>query len=73
MDNNGTIDFLGMINQAADMAMDKLLMEMAKDTPILVGMIKLLNEFGIRGVRAYEFITKMSAICSFFDTEGKKE
>ena len=72
MDNNGTIDFLGMINQAADMAMDKLLMEIAKDTPILVGMIKLLNEFGIQGVRAYEFVTKLAAVCSFFE-EGKKD
>ena len=71
MDEN--LNFLGMINQAADMAIDNMLLNASKDSPMLVGLLKLLGEYDIHGMRAYEFITKMSAICSFFDDGGKKE
>lgn len=73
MGDNTSFDFFEMIKQAADMAVDKALMDAAKDQPMMMGLIKLLNEYGIHGVRAHEFIMRMSAVCSFFNEEGKKD
>lgn len=71
-DNKFEMDFLGMINQVADMAMEKILIDMMSDYPMIVGLIKLLGEYDIRGMRAFEFLQKMAAVCNFFDGEKKE-
>ena len=61
-DNNATLDIFEMVKQAADIQFDKMMLDMFKDNPFMVALYKLLGEYGIRGLRAHEFIMRFGAL-----------
>lgn len=71
MDKNN-FDVFEMMKQAADIQFDKIMLGVIKDDPYMLALYKLLNEFGISGLRAYEFVTKWAALGGIIG-EGEKE
>ena len=67
------IDFFESIKQLADLQFDKLIMEAVKDNPFMVALFKLLNEYGIHGLRAHEFIMRFGALGDLMNGGGKDD
>lgn len=72
MDENNKLEFdiAGFVSQMVDAQFNTLMLDAAKDNPLLTAMIKLLNEYGIYGVKAHEFMMKLLTLISMVGGEG---
>lgn len=71
MDKNN-FDVFEMMKQAVDIQFDKMMLEVIKDNPFMLALFKLLNEYGIHGLRAHEFVMKFAALGGIMG-EGEKD
>ena len=72
------IDILEMMNQTIDAKVNNDMIAAAekveKDGETIVALIKLLNEYGIYGLKCYELIQRMSGIFAIMNAvEGGEE
>lgn len=72
MSDTPSFDFLEMINQAADMAADKVMKSICKNDPLAVAVLDLLSENGIHGLRAWEFVEKMNSLGAIAEIKKKE-
>lgn len=72
-ENNAKVDIFEMMKQAADIQIDKIMLDMFKDNPPMLAVYRLLGEYGIRGLRAHEFIMRFGALGDLMKGDGEND
>lgn len=76
MENNNStrVDIIEMVRQTMDaVANNHILAAMEKDQGEYgVALVKLFNEYGIYGMRIYEFLTAFDTLNKMYGKDGRK-
>lgn len=74
-DKNARVDTLEFIKQTMDAVANQAILDSAEKSQgeYGVALIKLFNEYGIYGMRIYEFMTAFETIQRMYGVEGEKD
>ena len=76
-DSKIKLDVMEMVEQTVDAHINKVILESLEkehgDESLELGIYKLLNEYGINGRKALEFIYKLNALYTMFNGPDEEE
>ena len=68
------VDIMALVEQTVDKSIDNMVLESIQESEYQTAVYKLLNEYGLSGRKALEFMYKLDALSKMFgETKDEEE
>ena len=67
------VDVLSLVEQTVDKSIDNMVLQSLAESEYQTAVYKLLNEYGLSGRKALEFMYKLDALSKMFGETNNKE